>query len=154
LRYSQPLTAPDALNPVLAHFHATVFKHGRHPAVAVAAIVRSNQNNVPGQFILEIWDGRAQVELRVKGEGVTEGWYGGLRTGLKGSTETGDGVSGVLASTTAFTVKSPTQGTAAFFGGDILFSPTDTIQIFAGGEAAVDGDTTDIQGRAGASIRF
>ena len=52
LRYSQPLTAPDALNPFLAHRHATVVEHGRHPTVDVAAIVRCNQNNVPGQFIL------------------------------------------------------------------------------------------------------
>ena len=52
LRHSRPVTAPDGLNPILAHRHATVVEHGRHPAVAVAAIVRCNQNNVPCQFIL------------------------------------------------------------------------------------------------------
>jgi hypothetical protein len=40
------------LDPVLAHDNATVVEHGRHPAVTVAAIVRDDQNNVPGQLIL------------------------------------------------------------------------------------------------------
>ncbi len=52
LRYSQPLMAPDALNPVLAYRHATVVEYGRHPTVTVAAVVRCNQDNVPGQFFL------------------------------------------------------------------------------------------------------
>jgi hypothetical protein len=63
LRYFQPLTPPNALNPVLAHYHATVVEHGRHPAVAVTAIVRCNQDNVPGQFIL-VGLQRRNVSLR------------------------------------------------------------------------------------------
>jgi hypothetical protein len=63
LRYFQPLTPPNALNPVLAHYYATVVEHGCHPAVAVAAVVRCNQDNVPGQFIL-VGLQRGSVSLR------------------------------------------------------------------------------------------
>lgn len=51
-RYSQLRTAPDALNPVLAHRHTTRFEQGSRPAAAVAAIVRCNKNDVLGQLIL------------------------------------------------------------------------------------------------------
>ena len=35
----QPLTAPDALNPVLANLNAPVVQQGRHPPIAIAAIL-------------------------------------------------------------------------------------------------------------------
>ena len=34
----QPLTTPDALNPVLAYFNATVVQQRRHAPIAIAAI--------------------------------------------------------------------------------------------------------------------
>lgn len=52
LRYSQPLTSPDALNPPLAERPATVVELGRHRTVALAAIVRCDQNSGRGQLIL------------------------------------------------------------------------------------------------------
>jgi hypothetical protein len=48
LRYFQPLTAPDALDPVLADLDPTLVQQSRHPAVAVAAVLRGKLDDVPG----------------------------------------------------------------------------------------------------------
>ena len=63
LRDFQPLTAPDALNPVLAHIDPGVVKEGRHSTIAVAAILGREIDNVLGQLIF-IGLARGNVSLR------------------------------------------------------------------------------------------
>ena len=63
MRDLQPLAAPDALNPVLAHLEPGVVEQGRHPAIAVAAILGGEIDNVLGQLIF-IGLARGNVSLR------------------------------------------------------------------------------------------
>jgi hypothetical protein len=39
LRDFQPLATPDALNPILANLDPALVEQGRHPAIAVTAIL-------------------------------------------------------------------------------------------------------------------
>ena len=48
LRHFQPLAAPNALYPVLAHLNAARVQQGRHAAVAVPAILGSGIDDVAG----------------------------------------------------------------------------------------------------------
>src|SRR5206468_3606526 len=51
LRHLQPLAAPDALNPILANLNAACVQQGRHPAIAVTAILRGKEDDIPRQLI-------------------------------------------------------------------------------------------------------
>lgn len=103
---------------------------------------------------IELIDGRAQLEARFAGTG----WHGELRAGVKGWTSIGDDtISGVLASTAAFNVglAGEEDSVAPFAGADITFSPLESVQIYAGGEAALEeGSDVGLMGRAGASVKF
>lgn len=118
---------------------------------SAAAVAYSGRN-------VELIDARAQIEMRFHGEGATQGWKGALRAGVKGWTSVGDdAVAGVLANTTAFTVSAvgDDDNVAAFTGADVTFSPIENMQIYAGGEVSVDGDSDiGLSGRAGASLKF
>jgi hypothetical protein len=57
------LTAPDALDPVLAHLNAIFVQQGRDTAVAVPAILGGEVDDVAGQLIL-VWLERGEVSLR------------------------------------------------------------------------------------------
>jgi Autotransporter beta-domain len=103
---------------------------------------------------VEIWDGRVQLELRFKGDGATEAWKGALRGGYKTAIDTGDGVSGILAGTTSFAVEAADRESGAFVGGDLTYSPMQHLQLYAGGEATLDGKGLSTQGRVGASLKF
>jgi len=59
----EPLTAPDALNPVLANLDPGVVEQGRHPAIAVAAILGRQIDDALGQLIF-IGLARGNVSLR------------------------------------------------------------------------------------------
>ena len=52
LRYFQPLATPDALNPVPADLDPALVQQSRHPAVAVAAVLRGKLDDVAGEFVL------------------------------------------------------------------------------------------------------
>ena len=63
LRHFQPLTAPDALDPILAHLNAIFVQQGRDAAVAVPAILGGKVEDVAGQLIL-VWLERGKASLR------------------------------------------------------------------------------------------
>ena len=63
LRHFQPLTAPDALDPILAHLNAIFVQQGRDTAVAIPAILGGEVDNVAGQIIL-VGLKRGKVSLR------------------------------------------------------------------------------------------
>jgi hypothetical protein len=63
LWYFQPLTAPDALDPVLAYLNPAFVQQGRDTAVAVPAIFGGKVDNVAGQIILVGLE-RGKVSLR------------------------------------------------------------------------------------------
>lgn len=146
-----PLGYGTKLVPSISVGYSGLYLDGFSETGSAAAVAFSDRD-------VELIDGRAQVELRFKGEGATEGWHGAMRAGVKGWTSVGDdAIAGVLAGTTAFTVSTlgADDSVAAFTGADVTFSPVENVQIYAGGEVSVDDDSdVGLSGRAGASVRF
>ena len=107
---------------------------------------------------VELIDGRLQLELRSKGETALGTWHTALRGGLKGRSSIGDDdLTGVLATTTAFTVTplDTDDVVAAFTGADLTFAVAPSVQVFAGGESTFEDDGDFIvTGRAGAALKF
>jgi uncharacterized protein with beta-barrel porin domain len=107
---------------------------------------------------VELIDGRLQLELRSKGEALLGTWHTALRGGIKGRSSVGDdALTGVLATTTAFTVTplDTDDVVAAFTGADLTFAVAPGVQVFAGGESTFEDDGDFIvTGRAGAALKF
>ncbi|MDX2266111.1 MAG: autotransporter domain-containing protein [Hyphomicrobiales bacterium] len=102
----------------------------------------------------------AQAQLDAQRTWLTTGgaeWTTSLRLGARGFSNIGDDdLNGVLAGVTPFTVKSDEDDVLeGFIGGLVSYAPTQSIELYVGGEAALANDEGySYTGRVGGSIKF
>ncbi len=131
--------------------YSGLFLDGFEEQGSMAAIALEDRN-------IELIDGRLQIELRNAGRTAAGPWHTEVRAGIKGRSSLGeDSLSGVLAESTAFSIRVEEDGSvlAGFGGADLTFSLTPDVQVFAGGQAAFEDNGSQVfSGRLGGSVKF